>query len=180
MNGQARRDESGAVLILALGFVLLVGLVIVAIVQFAGVSFLTTESLSSQRYLESEATQAMTVAIQQTRTNYVSTVYTSGTPVSCLPTGSSFPVSSAANISVMCSGTAYGAGTATRIVSFYACEYGPTLPTGSSCQANPILQAVVTFDDQDPARGVFCSSTAAGTCGLAETVDSWDVKSADS
>src|SRR5580700_11247366 len=61
------RDENGAVLILALIFLIVVGLVITALLSWVGNSLTDTGSFQTARDVEFGATGAINLAVQNTR-----------------------------------------------------------------------------------------------------------------
>jgi hypothetical protein len=166
------RHDEGAALVLALVFLVAVGLVLLAIVTFAGGSFRNTINLNSQRGVEYAADGATTAAAQATRYTY--NTYT--TPGNCLPGGQSSMTINGIAISVQCSAVNFNPNSAaTREVLFLACRTG-----GSCTTSNAIIQASVTYDDYSTSGFYVCSSaTGTQTCGSGMTVNSWLVQNAD-
>ena len=62
-----RADESGAILILSLVFLVAVSLIVIALLGWVGTSLQATTSFSSERNVEYAATDAVNLAIQNTR-----------------------------------------------------------------------------------------------------------------
>jgi Tfp pilus assembly protein PilX len=103
MTDTQRTNDSGAVLILALLFVLVVGLVGGALITFAGSSLAQTSSLGTDRSKSYGAESAINVAIDQLRTASHQASNTVGyqAPVSCPTTTVTVPGYAAA-FKVMC------------------------------------------------------------------------------
>jgi hypothetical protein len=119
----AARDDAGAALILALVFLIVAALALVALVTFAGGSLLNAANLKSQRAVEYSADSTADVAIQAVRysANYYGELQSSGytapdtPPVNCLgapwmslsPTGNptTSPSARVEKIAVDCQGT---------------------------------------------------------------------------
>lgn len=156
-------DDRGASLILAIVFVLAIGIVIAVITQFATAATVNSANLRSQRDAEISAENLATEAIGLVRFD----------PVICSSAGSQFPLASK---QVWCSQS--GAGV--RKVQFYACPN--QVPCGSS--GDVTLHAVVVYNDTPPnqtSSSANCSSVAqSSTCGIAVTIQTWDVVTADS
>jgi hypothetical protein len=186
-----RRDERGVSLLLALGFIFSIGLVILGISTFAANAFKTTVNLDQQRAREANAESAVTLAISNVRFNY--NAFTSASP-NCMPSTpanawvypTAIPTQSGA-MTVFCTYSDQNVGSAaSRVVNFMACPVSVSstaAPSSSCAQASAALYAQVTFDDLPPNASPLantCTATGSGTtCGVAMTVDTWDVRSAD-
>jgi hypothetical protein len=154
-----RRDESGATLILALLFVIVTGVVGVALASLTSTNLTATSSFQTKRGLELAADGAVDAAIQNVR--YSGTSYTS--PTQCFPIpGNSFSLNGA-TLYVECSaGSApLPSGETGRSVQFVACAVAQ-----SSCPAvDTDLTAQVTFDDY--------SDSGVSATGTSVTIVSW-------
>jgi hypothetical protein len=184
-----RRDESGVTLLLALVFLLAIGLNVVSIGSATSNNLLNSSNLNSQRSLEYAGDAATSIAVQNVR--YSGNPYTA-TVTDCIPGGSPVPISGV-NVWVSCSQLHYDpiAGT-TRDINFFACTTKPPVtaqdPGGSKCFGNgiqspgaPILRADVVFDDFAVDNTKFCTvGGVTSTCGSAMQIDSWIVQSAKS
>jgi hypothetical protein len=187
-------DDSGAVLILALLFVLVVGLVGGALVGFSGSSLAQTSVFNTGRSQAYAAESAIQVAIQQIRnddTMATAPGYSAGASVNPCPTTSvTIPESPGGanptnvSIDVMC---AVGQEPVPyeREIMFAACPSG-TAP--SNCLTSPsfvpkpqpgaLLVADTRFEDL--AKG--CSTTQAASCfvpGTSVDVNYWNVAQSD-
>jgi len=177
-------DESGSALVLAIVFLLAMGLVILALGDFAVQAASTNVSVRSQAKVEAAAETAATAAIQQVRvaydypqtgaaTQYSTSLTTTPTAQLCVPSG----VSTAAT--VYCEGWQLGT---SRLVDFFVCgsTYGGT---ATNCLAKTELFASVTYKDIPdggaPNSGS-CSSTSNATCGIEMSIGQWDIRVSDS
>jgi len=186
-------DEGGAILILALVFVLIVTLSIFALITFGGVGILNATNLQGQRSLEYAADGATSASIQAVRYSYYP--FTNPQPVDCLPDGTvlTLPFNHSTNtyesttsditidgenITVDCiagqpdpSGAQFS-----RVVTFYAC-----LQAAAPCTANnAVVAATVKFEDVSQAGVDQClSATDTSTCGTGEVISSWVVQTAN-
>ena len=59
------RDESGAILVLALVFLVAVSLIVVGMLSWVGTSLIATASFTNERSAETAATSAVNLAIQK-------------------------------------------------------------------------------------------------------------------
>jgi hypothetical protein len=188
------KDESGAVLLLALVFILIVTFSILGLITFGGTGIKDAASLEGQRSLEYAADGATTAAIQAVRYSYYTFSNTTDNPQpqECLPNGASFSLPDSAPpmtingvpMMVDCIAGLPSSSTPqfTRVITFYAC-------TASNCSAsNAVVAATVDFEDVNAnANGVDeCSPPPVGggpfettTCGMGETIQTWDVQTAN-
>lgn len=166
-------------------FLLAIGLVAVALGNFAVNSVATTENTHIERNVETNAANATTVVIHQLRNSYsgqgaggaltYSTLPSFSAGVECSPSG----LESEFSVKVYCTGAQTGGG---RVINFYTC--GPSAGSVAQCAGAAYLDlhAQVTYSDT-PAGGsstsVSCSATSSSTCGVTLTVGTWDVSRAD-
>jgi hypothetical protein len=180
------RDESGAVLILALVFLVIVGALVGSLTTWASNDLNNTAKFTSSRTLQYAASSAMETAIGNMRysplfASQLPSVLTPPTTTSTSPSfcwGTSASAPSAllidnVNIGVWCSTAYTPTSAATRVVTFSACPVTPTV-TGTSCAANPTLQAVVTFDDYPAGSNPPIPDECVAYCGTSMTVNSWN------
>lgn len=172
------QSEEGVTLIVALVFLLAIGMVISAIASFASTAFMTSYNLGAQRSLEANAESAVTMAIENVRYTF----YSFSSPTNCMPSQGIYPAAAGSpnRIAVFCASEPSSA--QVRIVNFSACSVpsAATIPyTGSACSA-PVLFATVSIDDLPPgAASSACNSSTNQTCGEALTITLWDVRTAD-
>jgi hypothetical protein len=165
------RDEAGAVLILALVFVLAIGLTVVSLANMATNDTLNSTNLTAQRSVEYAADGAASIAVQNVR--YSGNTYSSA-PTDCLPNGGSMTLGGTA-VWVTCTKQQFNpVSGVTRVINFYAC-------TSATCSStNAILQAQITFDDYSVSNAYSCTpGISLSTCGTAMTVNSWVLETAN-
>jgi hypothetical protein len=181
------RDENGAVLVLALVFLIAVGGVISALATWGMNDLNNTGQFTSARTLQYGVSSATEVAVQSIRYTPLWSTQTAqnatpSQPTSCWGPG---PMSDLTidgeDVAVWCSTVFTPQSANTRDVTFSACpvtageegtETDPQI--AASCASNPTLQANVTFGDY-PANQVSAPTTGecAVYCGTTMTVNSW-------
>ncbi len=67
---RGQQDDAGAILILALVFLVAVSLIVMTLLTFVGASLKATISFSSERVNETAATNAVNLAIQESRVTF--------------------------------------------------------------------------------------------------------------
>ena len=187
-------DERGAILILALAFIVVVSVIVIALTTWATNDLNNTTKFSNVRALDYAATSVAQVAIQNMRYNPIP----STTPPADVPTALSYcwqPISGGGKVSeltfnsvtvaVWCSTyeDLKNPGGITRSVSFYVCQTALTSSStqsdvntaASACYNNPLLKAVVGFDDYPPGGSGTLTSRCSGpsSCGKTETLLHW-------
>jgi hypothetical protein len=167
----ADADETGAVLLLALIFVLSVGLLIGVLVNLVETNLLAASSLSQQRALEEAADGALEMAVQTVRyapANECSSVVIQLTPAE----KADFGYAGSADLSVWCSD---GVLPGERQVTFCA---GPS--TMGSCPPSPApseyARAEVLYGDVAPPTPACVQSCSQP--GASVTIESWSVGAA--
>jgi hypothetical protein len=175
-------DESGAILVLALVFLVAVSLIVVSLLSWSGASLLSTTAFGNERSVEYAATSAVDLAIQNTRYSYESQFLTNTTPQPCLGSGVTPPAFTEGvnnttvqvTIDVYCTMTWNPSSSETRIITYSACPTTDNF-TASQCAQTPLLQAVVSFDDY---AGITspppdCDNSSESSCGLTMAQLSW-------
>lgn len=178
-------SEAGAVLILALVYIIVISLTVAALASWSTNDLHNTGNFKATSELHYAVSSATNTAIQSIRyaplpsSTPPQKQATPTPPGNCwTPTGS--PTSSQVTINnytvdVWCStyeDLSNGSGN-TRTVTFYACL--STL-TSAQCQNAPMLKAVVIFDDYPSGGGVFVPvqcNLGVGQCGYDQTLISW-------
>src|SRR5665811_2405762 len=79
------RGETGASLILALIFSLVVSLVIVAVANWAGANLRNTSKFTSAHSIRAAANNANEIAVQYVRYNFIKSTINASPPVPCWP-----------------------------------------------------------------------------------------------
>lgn len=174
------QDESGSVLILALIFLVAISLIVVGLLTFVGNSLNVTSSFANDRSVESAATNAVNLAIQNTRQplTFPLQLLNASPPVACwYDSGGNAqqpPPFDSQQMDVWCSMVWQPSSADTRTITYSAC---PSTLTSTQCAAGPTLQAIVTFDDYAPGLAVADASpvecTLKQTCGQSQTQNSW-------
>ena len=195
---QARRirhaiaqDESGAILILALVFLVAVSLIVAALLTFVGTSLTATASFTNARINETAATNAVNLAIQESRVTFAtqmenafggSTTSSASQPSACwFDSGGNpqqpQPIAGQPQYDVWCSMIWQPFSSNTRIVTYSAC---PSSVSNVVCTAAPTLQVVEDFDDYPPGVGVPLVNPVQcnfyNYCGQSMTQISWQWK----
>lgn len=190
---QKHRSERGTALILAMVFLLAVGLVIIATANFAVNASVNTVNARGEQATIANAEAEASAAMQAIRTAYFypgcdagtcPKIYNSLTPTSysCTPPG---VVSS---LEVNCIGSGGSAeNQAARTVDFYVCQSaasgGPADCAAAAASSKVLLFAQAQYLDLpagETSTDNQCTATSTATCGLTLSVTAWDVRLADS
>ena len=174
----ARRDEAGAVLVLALLFVLVVSIVVGSIASWATNDLGNTTKFTNARTVQYSVSSTVNTAIGNIRYTPLFATQLQTTPPNppnyCwIPSSGSTSTLQINGVTttVWCS-TVYNAGSSnTRVVTFSACTTANE--PAASCAANPTLQAVVTFDDYPPGYSPPSTAQCVVYCGTGMTENSW-------
>ena len=182
-----QRDDAGAIIVLALVYILIVSLTVGALITWVMNDLTNTTNFQHSSSLRYAATSAADAAIQSIRYNPIpSTTPTQGvaTPVSyCWSPytviNGSTDVSELSvdgyTIGVWCSTTEYLASSDTRDVMLYACQVGLET-TGAACKSEPYLSAEVAVDDYPAGGGPTFTeqcNQAGDSCGAGTTLENW-------
>ena len=182
-------DESGAILILALVFLVAVSLIVTGLLTWVGTSLNATGAFEYERNVEFTATSAVNLAIQNTRYTFdagsPALFLNNATPELC----ASYPTAPAQpTVDVYCSLVWQPYSASTRVFTYSACNIGSlNNAKPADCAAKPLLQAVIAFDDY-PSGVASPNPTASGcepilpqtpggqdngSCGVSMTQLSW-------
>jgi hypothetical protein len=187
-NGSPQRnDERGSSLILALIYIVAIGMIVGALADWAMNDLTNTTHFQNANSLDNAISGATEVAIQSIRyyPNYANTNPNYGACWNI--SGSTWASDVTINkdiVAVWCSTVEKLKSPNTRAVTFIACpETAAALSTQtgaaaaeSACQAKPALLAAVTFDDYPSGGGGLLSQTCSGgqgVCGFAATTTQW-------
>lgn len=185
-SNQARSSsEAGAVLILALVYIISVSLIVGALASWAMNDLRNTTNFRSASSLHYAVSSATNVAIQAIRTSPMP----SATPIQKTPTplgncwtpATGSPVSQLLidnyTIAVFCTTVEDLTQGTTRTVTFYSCvSTSAIIASPALCQANPILTVVEVFDDYPASGGILLTTQCnlgVGVCGEGQTLTSW-------
>lgn len=163
-------DDRGAILILALVFMIVTSLAVYTLSTWAGNSLIQAESFKSGSELTYATGAAVQMEAQSLRYAFQST--TSGFE-SCTPgSGTSITLDSQ-SVTVYCSIVDQANSAASRVITFDACE---STSTETECESNPYLQATYTYDDYSASDEDGCTSTSDEvTCGSGMSITGWEV-----
>jgi hypothetical protein len=160
-----KRDDSGAVLILALVFVIVTGVVGVALASLTSTNLIATSSLQAKRGVEFEADGAVDAAIQMVRYNGLS--FSSGGWSKCAPGTGALSIDNA-TVYVECIASPPSSGIVAppggRAVEFVACNEAIAPCQGSGASID--LTAQVVFND--------ISDTGSPAVGTSVTIVTWN------
>ena len=175
------RDEAGAILVLALIFMLAIGLIVGGLATWTSNDLTNALNFQKDRDAQYALSSTTQVAIQNIRYTPLFTPTLNASPPSyCWGTG---PVSELSfmtnqvtnNVAVWCSTVWNSSSSSTRVVTLSACLTSVT-STAAACAANPGLQTVVTFDDYSESNPTanpgHCVPPPGGTCGSGMTINS--------
>lgn len=179
-------------LLLALVFIFAIGMVISAVATFATGAFVSGGALTQQRTLEANGESAATLAIDYIRYHNVDT----STSRNCMDPGGTQmypPITPAlaGTMTVFCLDDSQHPknpfSAQSRWVRFTVCTVDAGSGGPPATCGNVVLSAEVTFDDLPPNVSASTANTCqlppapstGETCGIAMTVDSWDVRTAD-
>lgn len=180
-------DESGALLILALVFILVISVIAGALTRWVTNDLNNTNKFDSALSIETAANNAVELALQNVRYNFASQTLNAVPPQPCWTTSPSVSqvTFDAQTVSVWCTTNWSPLSSNTRVVTFYVCQSNfsgtPTLgdmnTAATACALNPLLQAVIAFDDfPNTISASNCPPNSGGsssTCGTTLTVQSW-------
>lgn len=176
-----RHDESGAVLILALLFMVVTALVVTSLAAWEGTNINDIGAVKSGRSALYASNGAVQVAIANTRYSYPSSTALQLCPNSSAQYGTdpftidgvSVVVTCQTNLNPACPSSV---GICTREETLTA--YPAAQCTSTSCSGNDDVQAVVYFDDFSSSSADDCNPMGAQTtCGSSMSVYSWIVAS---
>ncbi|HEY5302984.1 MAG TPA: hypothetical protein VIJ86_02880 [Acidimicrobiales bacterium] len=191
VKGNRRDSDQGSILILALIFIVVAGLTVVALASMATTALSTTAQFLSVSQLQSAARSTTNVAINSIRyTPLLGTNQTlNATPASyCWGTSApssqtfSFQNGTTSNTTTLtmdswCATTWNPQSSQTRVVTIDTC---PSSQSVYTCENNPYLQTQVTFDDYPTGvQSSAVSSVCNVYCGQGLTVDysNWSTSS---
>jgi hypothetical protein len=176
-----RGDERGAILILALAYIMIIGVVVAALTTWASGDLNNTGNFSNARNLDYSLSSAMEVGINNIRYTPVVGSINASPPVACWGSGTYATTStptyttystyqlptSTSNIALWCSTLSVPGNAVTRTVTVSACP-APSASTiatawatsteiqnaATACDDTPDLQAFVSFDDYNGSKSV--------------------------
>ncbi len=194
------QDESGAVLILALVFLVVISVIVGALTEWTTNDLANSANFTTTQNVSNSASNAVNLAIENIR--YHPLLYTSvnntttdqtlnaSPPNYCWGTGASqyidpnpVPGHPPNNMNVYCTTVWNPTEANTRQVTVSACPVSRTAPvTGTAswnaaqttCPQAPFLQAIVTFDDYPQGVSAPSNVQCVVYCGSAMTINDWN------
>lgn len=175
-----RRDESGATLILALVFLVIVSATVISLSGWAQGDLNSTRNFEGAQMFQSSANSATQVAMQYVRYNFLQESLNASPPTRCW--ASNGPISLPFNnesVTSWCSTRVFDGTSAYRIVTISTCL---SAATAATCETMPLLQARVKIMDADQSGNFTCNPVGTGTtlplasattCGQGITILSW-------
>ncbi|MCU1362477.1 MAG: Endoglucanase-like protein [Acidimicrobiaceae bacterium] len=180
-RAEVEQREGGAILVLALAYIMIIGVVVAALTTWASGDLNNTGNFSNARSLDYSLSSAMEVGINNIRYTPVVGSINASPPVACwgsgtyattsAPTYSTYSTyqlpTSTNNIALWCSTLSVPGNAVTRTVTVSACPApsSSTIATvwatsteiqnaATACDDAPDLQAFVSFDDYNGSKSV--------------------------
>jgi hypothetical protein len=178
----SRPSDQGTILIVALVFLLVIGVITAAVAQMAVGASANTTNARIQQTSQADVESEVSLAIQATRSGYDYAGCSSGcfSKSGFSSASNCTPGSGISGLSVWCEGSGGSEnGVPTRTVDFYVCQ-GSSNCAGS---ATAPLYAEALYEDLpsgEPLSGDQCTATLTSTCGITVSLTAWDVRLADS
>lgn len=168
-------DETGATLILALIFLVVISLTVVGLVRWTGSDLSNTSKFEAAQSVQSAANSANQFAIQFVRYNFLETGWDSSAPASCWVTGSGAVSATTLNeqtVDSWCMTLWYpGISTSKRVVTISTC---PSNVSAVNCGLEPLLESIVTITDGGSAcYPIPNASSSPNTCGQKVSISDW-------
>ncbi len=172
-------------MILALIFLVVVSLIVLSMASWTSSDLTNSIRFTAAQSTVATANSATEVAVQDARYFFDPSTLNASPPISCLATSTG--TINGMSVSVWCSTRWNPSSHSTRVVTFSTC---PSTQSATYCAANPLLQAVVTYDDypttnnysscpliptSTPTTTTTTTTTATGTssCGAGMKIDTW-------
>lgn len=188
-EASATRDESGAVLILALVFLVVISVIVGALTEWTTNDLANSANFTTTQNVSNAASNAVNLAIQNIR--YHPQLYTSvnntttdltlnsSPPSYCWGSGpsSQYIDPNSNNMNVYCTTVWNPTEANTRQVTVSACpvSWSASWTTAqTTCPQTPLLQAIVTFDDYPQGVSAPSDVQCVVYCGSAMTINDWN------
>ncbi len=179
VSRRARHSDVGSSLVLAIVFLTVVSIVMIALVDWVGNDLRNTANFTAAQSFQSTANSASQVALQNVRYNFMSQTLNASPPAPCWTTSPtpSLLLLNGQSVDSWCT-TSWTTGTEQgRVVTISTCL---SSVTAANCAKSPLLQTIATFGDFDKNTGsATCNSQTApipfgqGTCGTTMTINTW-------
>lgn len=173
---RATKSDNGSSLVLAIVFLTVVSIFMIALVDWVGNDLRNTANFTAAQSFQSTANSASQVALQNVRYNFMAQTLNASPPTPCWttsPTPSLFLLNGQ-SVDTWCT-TSWTLGTDTgRVVTISTCL---SSISAANCSQSPLLQAIVTFGDFEKNYGsATCNPlpTPIPThCGTTMTINTW-------
>ncbi len=164
------RSDSGASLILALVFLIVVSLIVISIAGLTATDLRGSTAFANAQATTAAADGATEVAIQYSRYNFDGA--TLNYPALCGPTQNI----NQQTVQAYCETQWHPFSASTRFVTVSTCLSTVTDPV--ACAMHPLVQAIVVIDDYPPSGNSSCvpgttQTTSNATCGTEMVQNSW-------
>lgn len=181
-------DETGALLILALVFLVVISALCASLSMWATNNLNNTGTFATALSIQSASNSVTQLAVQDVRYNFMDSTLNQSPPQPCwIPTSPLPPVAQqqfgVVNVAVWCTTQWNPLSANTRVVTFTACPETAFTTTATpaminqaatACALNPFLESVVEYDDfPNTISAANCSPLSNATCGTTFTVLSW-------
>lgn len=175
------KGERGATLVLALVFLLVVGLVATALSAWVGNDLRLNSTLVNAEALRSTANSAIELAMQDQRYSFTSQNTNFSSPQACWGSSGTSTYTSVNNqsVDVWCSTLWVPAASDpnfsasyTRTLFVAACP-SVSVTSGAACMANPLLLAEIGFNDYSAGSQIIAAVACSTTCGSGAQIQSW-------
>lgn len=179
LAGRAERGDEGSSLVLAIIFLTVVSMVMVALVQWVGNDLNNTAKFTAAQSFQSTADSAAEIALQNVRYNFMVATLNASPPVPCWTTSPSPSLLSlnGQSVDAWCSTSWTTGSTESRVDTISVCL---STVSAANCAQTPLLQVIATFGDFEKTTGISsCSpqstamSSTTTTCGTTMTINSW-------
>lgn len=174
------RDETGASLILALVFLIVVSLIVISMATWTATGLRSSIRFTAAQSTVATANSVTEVAVSDARVDFEASTINASPPVPCL--SAAYPTQNDVSMNTWCSTQWNQQSVKTRVVTFSTCLASVS---ATDCQAHPLLQAIVTYNDF-PTTNNYAScapvstlttttTTVAGTssCGTGMKINTW-------
>lgn len=172
---RASKGDGGSSLVLAIVFLTVVSVVMIALVDWVGNDLRNTANFTAAQSFQSTANSASQVALQTVRYNFMAQTLNASPPAPCwtaLPTPSLFLLNGQ-SVDSWCT-TSWTVGTDQgRVVTISTCL---SSVSATNCAQSPLLQAIVSLGDFQRGYGfATCGLDPRSwvTCGTTMTINTW-------
>ncbi len=167
-------SDGGSTLILALIFLLVIGIMLLSLASLTAADLRLTSAFGTAQSMTAAADGVAAVALNTARTNFDGATLDAPVSAACSPAGTA-PIDGV-SMGAWCATLWEPLSQETRVVTISVC---PSTESAVSCVTAPFLQVIATMDDYPSANSnSVCipgttQQTPHSTCGAQMTVDSW-------